>query len=185
MREIERGGIDAVRRWSGDLDDWNPDSFLVDDDAYERAAADLDEGLREHIAFAQQRVGGFARAQRATLTDLEVQLGEGVTLGHRHIPVQRVGAYVPGGRYPMLASSFMTILVAKIAGVEQVIGCAPPQHDRGIHPAMLYAMRSSGADAVICLGWVQALAALSLGLIDGIRPVDMLVGAGNTFVAEA
>ena len=185
LRDIENGGIDAVRRWSRELDDWDPDSFLVDDDAYERAAAELDEGLREHIAFAQEQVGDFARAQRATLTALEVQLGEGVTLGHRHIPVQRVGAYVPGGRYPMLASSFMTILVAKVAGVEQVIGCAPPQRDRGIHPAMLYAMRSSGADAVVCLGGVQALAALTFGLIDGIRPVDMLVGAGNTFVAEA
>ena len=112
-------------------------------------------------------------------------MGPGVVLGHRHIPVATVGAYVPGGRYPMLASSFMTVLVAKVAGVETVVATAPPQREGGIHPAMLYAMRTSGADAVVCLGGVQALAAMAFGLIDGIPPVDMLVGAGNAYVAEA
>jgi sulfopropanediol 3-dehydrogenase len=185
LSDIELGGIDAVRRWSRQLDGWDPESFVVGAEELERAAAGLDEGLREHIAFAQRQIGDFARAQRATMTDLEVQMGEGVTLGHRHIPVQTVAAYVPGGRYPMLASSFMTVLVAKIAGVEQVIGCAPPQREAGIHPAMLYAMATSGADAVVCLGGVQALAAMTFGLIDGLRPVDMLVGAGNAYVAEA
>ena len=108
-----------------------------------------------------------------------------MVLGHRLIPVNAVGAYVPGGRYPMLASSFMTVLVAKVAGVKQVVACAPPQREKGIHPTMLYAMRTSGADAVLCLGGVQALAAMAFGLIDGLEPVDMLVGAGNAFVAEA
>jgi histidinol dehydrogenase len=117
--------------------------------------------------------------------ELEVEMGPGVLLGHRHIPVSAVGAYVPGGRYPMLASSFMTVLVAKVAGVGQVVGCAPPQREGGIHPAMLYAIRTSGADAVLCLGGVQALAAMAFGLIDGLAPVDMLVGAANAFVAEA
>jgi sulfopropanediol 3-dehydrogenase len=185
LREIERGGIDAVRRYSADLDNWNPDSFLVSDEEFERAAESLDEELRDHIAFAQSQVRGFAEAQRATLTDLRVEMGEGVVLGHKHIPVAAVGAYVPGGRYPMLASSFMTILVAKVAGVDQVVGCAPPQRERGIHPAMAYAMQTSGADAVLCLGGVQALATMAFGLIDGLEPVDMLVGAGNAFVAEA
>jgi sulfopropanediol 3-dehydrogenase len=185
LREIERGGIDAVRRFSADLDDWNPDSFVVSDEELERAAELLDEELREHIAFAQSQVRGFAEAQRATLTDLRVEMGEGVVLGHKYIPVAAVGAYVPGGRYPMLASSFMTILVAKVAGVDQVVGCAPPQRERGIHPAMAYAMHTSGADAVVCLGGVQALATMAFGLIDGLEPVDMLVGAGNAFVAEA
>jgi sulfopropanediol 3-dehydrogenase len=96
-----------------------------------------------------------------------------------------VGAYVPGGRYPMLASSFMTVLVAKVAGVKQVVGCAPPQREHGIHPTMAYAMKTSGADAVLCLGGVQGLAAMAFGLIDGLEAVDMLVGAGNAFVAEA
>ncbi len=117
--------------------------------------------------------------------ELEIEVGNGVVLGHRLIPVNGVGAYVPGGRYPMLASSFMTVLVAKVAGVKQIVACAPPQREKGIHPTMLYAMRTSGADAVLCLGGVQALAAMAFGLIDGLEPVDMLVGAGNAFVAEA
>lgn len=185
LRGIERGGIDAVRRWSRDLDGWEPAEFIVADAEFQAAAAQLDGELKGHIAAAQDRVRRFARAQRATLADLEVELEPGVVLGHQHIPVASVGAYVPGGRYPMLASSFMTILVAKEAGVGQVIGCAPPQRDRGIHPAMLYAMRTSGADAILALGGVQALAAMAFGLIDGLPPVDMLVGAGNAYVAEA
>ncbi len=185
LREIERDGIDAVRRFSRDLDDWDPASFLVSDAEFERVAEELDPALREHIAFAQSQVRRFAQAQRETLVDLRVDMGPGVVLGHRHIPVGTVGAYVPGGRYPMLASSFMTVLVAKVAGVETVVATAPPQREGGIHPAMLYAMRTSGADAVVCLGGVQALAAMAFGLIEGIPPVDMLVGAGNAYVAEA
>ena len=108
-----------------------------------------------------------------------------MTLGHRHIPVRTVGAYVPGGRYPMLASSFMTVIVPKVAGVEHVIACAPPQRDgAGIHPAMLYAMATSGADAILALGGVQALAAMAFG-IEGLPGADMIVGAGNAYVAEA
>jgi len=185
LKDIERSGLDAVRRYSKEFDDWAPDDFVVSDAEFEQAAANLDDTLREHIAFAQRQVRGFAEAQRATMADLELELGPGVVLGHRHIPVNAVGAYVPGGRYPMLASSFMTVLVAKVAGVPQVVGCAPPQRERGIHPSMLYAMKTSGADAVLCLGGVQGLAAMAFGLIDGLEPVDMLVGAGNAFVAEA
>lgn len=185
LREIETGGIDAVRRYSRELDSWDPESFVVTDEEFERAEAKIDRRLREHIAFAQDQVRRFAHAQRETLTDLRVEMGPGVVLGHRHIPVGTVGAYIPGGRYPMLASAFMTVCVAKVAGVDQVIACAPPQGEAGIHPAMLYAMRTSGADTVICLGGVQALGALSFGLIDGLESVDMLVGAGNAYVAEA
>jgi sulfopropanediol 3-dehydrogenase len=185
LLEIERGGIDAVRRWSKELDCWDPPDFIVGDDAFAAASMVLPDDLKAHIELAQQQVRAFAEAQRATLVDLQIDLGEGTVLGHRHVPVGAVGAYIPGGRYPMLASSFMTILVAKVAGVEQVVGCAPPQREAGIHPAMLYAMRTSGADVVLCLGGVQALASMAFGLIDGLAPVDMLVGAGNTFVAEA
>ena len=185
LRDIERGGIDAVRRWSRQLDDWSPESFVVSDDELARAEAQLDDELKQHIAFAQEQVRRFAQAQRDTMHELRVEAAPGIVLGHRHIPVAAVGAYVPGGRYPMLASSFMTILVAKVAGVEQVVGCAPPQRDAGIHPAMLYAMHTSGADAVLCLGGVQGLAAMAFGLVDGLAPVDMLVGAGNAYVAEA
>jgi sulfopropanediol 3-dehydrogenase len=185
LDDIERGGLDAVRRWSAELDGWNPDSFRATADDFERAAAQVDDDLRRHIAFAQDQIRTFAQAQRATLIDLETTPIPGVVLGHTHIPVSTVGAYVPGGRYPMLASSFMTIVVAKAAGVERVIACAPPQPGGGVHPAMLYAMWTSGADAVVCLGGVQALAALAFGLIDELPPVDMLVGAGNAYVAEA
>lgn len=185
LRDIETGGIDAVRRYSREFDDWSPDDFVVGETECERAAAQLDDSMREHIAFAQNQIRTFAQAQRETMADLELQVGDGVLLGHTHIPVRSVGSYVPGGRYPMLASSFMTILVAKTAGVRQVVGCAPPQRGEGMHPTMLYAMKSSGADLVLCLGGVQGLAAMAFGLIDGMDPVDMLVGAGNAFVAEA
>jgi sulfopropanediol 3-dehydrogenase len=161
LLEIEREGIDAVRRYSRDLDGWDPESFVSTAADVARVEASLDDALKEHIAFAQGQVRAFAEAQRGTLADLEVELGGGVVLGHKHIPVGAVGAYIPGGRYPMLASSFMTILVAKTAAVEQVVGCAPPQREKGIHPAMLYAMHTSGADAVVCLGGVQALAAMA------------------------
>jgi sulfopropanediol 3-dehydrogenase len=185
LREIDRGGLDAVRRYSLELDGWAPPEFVVSDAAYSAITAGLDDRIRQHIAFAQNQIRAFAQAQRETMGELEIEVGNGVLLGHRHIPVQAVGAYVPGGRYPMLASSFMTILVAKVAGVGQVVGCAPPQREHGIHPAMLYAMKTSGADAILCLGGVQGLAAMAFGLIDGLEPVDMLVGAGNVYVAEA
>jgi sulfopropanediol 3-dehydrogenase len=185
LKEIEQGGVDAVRRYSQELDNWAPADFVVSDAEFERASSELDDPIKQHIAFAQNQIRTFATAQRATVSELEVEVGNGVMLGHRLIPVNAVGAYVPGGRYPMLASSFMTVLVAKVAGVKQVVACAPPQRENGIHPTMLYAMRTSGADAVLCLGGVQALAAMAFGLIDGLAPVDMLVGAGNAFVAEA
>jgi len=185
LKDIEKGGLDAVRRYSQELDSWAPADFVVSDAEFDRAAAQIDDTIKEHIAFAQNQIRTFATAQRGTLGELEIEVGNGVVLGHRLIPVNAVGAYVPGGRYPMLASSFMTVLVAKVAGVKQVVACAPPQREKGIHPTMLYAMRTSGADAVLCLGGVQALAAMAFGLVDGLEPVDMLVGAGNAFVAEA
>ena len=186
LRDIEQGGLDAVRRYSSELDGWAPDDFVVSDAEFERVGGrarrrrsrSTSPSPRTRSA-ASPRRSGHARGRWRSRS------GPGVVLGHRHIPVNAVGAYVPGGRYPMLASSFMTVLVAKVAGVRQVVGCAPPQRERGIHPAMLYAMQTSGADAVLCLGGVQALAAMAFGLIDGLEPVDMLVGAGNAFVAEA
>jgi sulfopropanediol 3-dehydrogenase len=185
LKDIEQGGIDAVRRYSQEFDNWSPADFVVSDAEFERASAEIDDSIKQHIAFAQNQIRTFATAQRGTVSELELEVGNGVVLGHKLIPINAVGAYVPGGRYPMLASSFMTVLVAKVAGVKQVVACAPPQREKGIHPTMLYAMRTSGADAVLCLGGVQGLAAMAFGLIDGLEPVDMLVGAGNAFVAEA
>jgi sulfopropanediol 3-dehydrogenase len=184
LLEIERGGERAVRRISAELDDWSPPSFVVDAETIRAAGAAIDETLAGHIAFAQGQVRGFARVQRQTLLELELEPLPGVTLGHRHLPVRAVGAYVPGGRYPMLASAFMTVAVAKVAGVDHVTACAPPRAGRGVDPVMLHAIASSGADSVLCLGGVQALATMAFGLC-GVEPVDLIVGPGNAYVAEA
>ncbi len=184
LLRIERRGEAAVRDYSRTLDAWDPPAFLLGADELEAAAAEVPAELRDHIAFSQEQVRAFAAAQRATLEDVELTPLPGVVLGHRHLPVGRVGAYVPGGRYPMFASSFMTVLVAKAAGVPHVVACTPPHRGALPPPVMLHAIASSGADAVLCLGGVQALAAMAFGLC-GAEPVDMLVGAGNAYVAEA
>jgi sulfopropanediol 3-dehydrogenase len=184
LLRIDRRGERAIREYSRHLDGWDPPAFVIAADRLAAAARDVPEELRAHIAFSQEQVRAFAAAQRATLRDLEVDLLPGVTLGHRHLPVDTVGAYVPGGRYPMFASSFMTVLVAKAAGVRHVVACTPPSHGQGPPPVMLHAIATSGADAVLCLGGVQALAAMAFGLC-GAEAVDMLVGAGNAYVAEA
>ena len=184
LADVEQRGEEAVREWSLRLDDWAPDSFVVGAEEVAAAADTLPEDLRRHVAFAQARVRDFAERQLETLSDLQVETLRGVRLGHRHVPVGAVGAYVPGGRYPMLASAFMTVVVPKVAGVERVVASAPPRDGRGIHPAVLHAMASSGADRILCLGGVQALAAMAFGLAE-LEPVDMIVGAGNAYVAEA
>ena len=184
LADVERRGDEAVRDWSLRLDGWAPDSFLVGADEVAAAAAELPEDLCRHIAFAQARVRDFAERQLETLSDLQVETLRGVRLGHRHVPIGAVGAYVPGGRYPMLASAFMTVVVPKVAGVGRVVASAPPRDGGGIHPAVLHAMASSGADRILCLGGVQALAAMAFGLAE-LEPVDMIVGAGNAYVAEA
>ncbi len=184
LARIEREGMAAIRDYSQRLDNWNPPSFRVAGEEIEAAGEQLGDELRAHIAFAQDQVRTFAQRQLETLSELEVEIRPGVTLGHRHIPVAAVGSYVPGGRYPMLASAFMTVLTPKVAGVERVVAVAPPWQGRGIHPAMLYAMATSGADDVLCIGGVQALALLVFGG-DDVEPVDMIVGAGNAYVAEA
>jgi sulfopropanediol 3-dehydrogenase len=166
LLDIERNGMRAIRKYSAALDAWTPSSFLVGPDEIARAAGAVDPELRVHISFAQEQVRRFAERQRATLVDLEVETLPGVTLGHRHIPVESVGCYAPGGRYPMIASVLMTVLVAKVAGVETVIACAPPQAGLGIEPAMLHAMATSGADRILCLGGVLALAAMAFGIED-------------------
>jgi sulfopropanediol 3-dehydrogenase len=184
LEDIERRGEEALRDWSLRLDGWAPESFVVGAAEVDKAAAAVPDELKQHIAFAQEQVRGFAKCQRATLADLEVETLPGVQLGHRHVPVDAAGAYVPGGRYPMVASAFMTIVVPKVAGVGRVVACAPPRAGRGVDHATLYAIASSGADQIVCLGGVQALAALAFGLGE-VEPVDMIVGAGNAYVAEA
>lgn len=176
--------MDAVRRWSRELDAWDPVDLRVDDAAVAAAAAAVDERLDGHLRLALEQVTNFARLQRETLQDLERETLPGVILGHRHLPLQAVGSYSPGGRYPLIASSIMTVAVPKVAGVPRVVACSPPRAGQGIHPPQLHAMALAGADEIVCVGGVQALAAMAFG-VEGLPSVDMLVGAGNAYVAEA
>jgi sulfopropanediol 3-dehydrogenase len=185
LEEVEREGDGAIREYSRRLDDWSPQDFRVSPRQIEDACGEVSAELRADIDAAREHVERFARAQRETISDLEIEIRPGVVLGHRHIPVGAVGSYVPGGRYPLIASALMTIAVPKVAGVPRVVACAPPQRGGGgLHPAMLYAMASSGADEIYALGGVQAMAAMALGF-EALRPVDIIVGAGNAYVAEA
>jgi sulfopropanediol 3-dehydrogenase len=180
---MERGGADALRSYSRELDGWNPPSFEVGADQVAKASASLPDSLKESIAFAQAQIRHFAELQRATLTDFEAETLPGVFLGQRQVPVASVGAYCPSGRVPMLACPFMTVLVAKVAGVDNVVACTPPRSG-SVHAPTLHAIATSGADRIFALGGVQALAAMAFG-IEGVGPVDMLVGPGNAYVAEA
>ena len=191
VREIVLGIIDdvrergdaAVRELSKKFDQWTPDSFRLSDAQIEKVMASLPQQTIEDIQFAQAQVRNFALAQRAALRDIEVETLPGVTLGHKNIPVDSVGCYVPGGRYPMVASAHMSVLTAKTAGVGRVIACTPPIHG-DIPAATVAAMSLAGADEIYILGGVQAVAAMALGT-QSIDPVDMIVGPGNAYVAEA
>jgi len=173
----------AVRDLSQSFDGWNPDDFRLSGAQIEEIVATLPEQAVDDIKFAQKQIGRFAQAQRNALQDVEIETIPGVILGHRNIPVNSVGCYVPGGRYPMVASAHMSVLTAKVAGVKRVVACTPPI--KGEMPAAtIAAMHFAGADDIYVLGGVQALAAMAFGAL-GIEPVDMIVGPGNAYVAEA
>ena len=184
LLDVEKRGAVAVREYSERFDSWSPERFTLSAKEIERASAAVPRELRDHIDRAGEQIATFARAQRGTLTDLEIEPTEGVVLGHRLVPVGAVGAYSPGGRYPLIASSLMTTVVPKVAGVERVIACAQPLSAEGIAPAMVYAMACGGADEILCIGGAQGLAALAFGIED-LEGVEMIVGAGNAYVAEA
>ncbi len=181
--DVEAGGNAAVRRYSSELDGWSPAQFRLAPDEIERIVATVPAQVLDDIRFAQAQVRRFAEHQLATMHELEVETLPGVFLGHRHLPVGSVGCYVPGGRYPMVASAHMSVLTAKVAGVARVIGCTPPLGGQ-IPAATVAAMALAGADAIYILGGVQAIAAMAIGT-EIIAPVDMLVGPGNAYVAEA
>jgi sulfopropanediol 3-dehydrogenase len=181
---IEAGGSDVIRRYSGELDGFTPERFRASPGELIAAADRLDAGVLRQLELSVERVRGFAELQLATVTDLEREIAPGLIVGHRHIPVARVGAYLPAGHRPLMASALMTVLVPKTAGVESVIACTPPQAGGPGHPAMLHTAARCGADAVFTLGGVQAIAAMAFGL-EGEAPVDMIVGAGNAYVTEA
>jgi len=183
LAEVEARGDAAVRSLSEKFDKWSPASFKLSDSEVERAIGQVAKRDLDDIKFAQAQVRNFAERQRETLRDLEVETLPGVILGHKHIPVNAIGCYVPGGRYPMVASAHMSIVTARVAGVQRIIACAPP-HKGGPHPAIVAAMHLGGADEIFVLGGVQAVAAMALGT-DTMAPVDMIVGPGNAYVAEA
>lgn len=183
LADIATRGDTAVRELSHKFDNWSPANFKLSDAQIHDIIGTLPQQVIDDIRFAQEQVRNFARAQRAALQDIEVETLPGVILGHKNIPVQRVGCYVPGGRYPMVASAHMSILTAKTAGVETVVACTPPINSE-LPAATIAAMHFGGADEVYILGGVQALAAMAYGAV-GIQPVDMIVGPGNAYVAEA
>jgi sulfopropanediol 3-dehydrogenase len=183
LSDIEARGEAAVRDLSQKFDNWAPESFRLSPAEVERAIAKVAKRDLDDIRFAQAQVRNFAEKQKETLRDLDVETLPGVVLGHRHIPVNSIGCYVPGGRYPMVASAHMSIVTARVAGVKRIIACAPP-FQGGPHPAIVAAMHFGGADEIYVLGGVQAIGAMALGAGD-ISPVDMLVGPGNAYVAEA
>ena len=173
----------AVRELSQKFDNWNPDDFKLSPAQIQQIISGLPEQAISDIKFAQAQVRNFAQAQRAALQDIEVETLPGVVLGHKNIPVNRVGCYVPGGRYPMVASAHMSVVTAKTAGVKRIIACTPPINGE-LPAATIAAMHFGGADDIYILGGVQALAAMAYGAL-GIKPVDMIVGPGNAYVAEA
>lgn len=183
LRQVEDRKDAAIRELSKKFDNWEPKAFRLTPDEIEKAIAKLAKRDLEDIRFAQAQVRNFAQKQRETMLDLEVETLPGVVLGHRHIPVNAIGCYVPGGRYPMVASAHMSIVTAKVAGVRRIIACAPP-FKGGAHPAIVAAMHFGGADEIYVLGGVQAVAAMALGT-ETIQPVDMIIGPGNSYVAEA
>ena len=173
----------AIRELSKQFDNWEPKDFRLSPAEIEQAIAHVSKRDLDDIKFAQAQVRNFAQKQRDTMKDLEVETLPGVILGHRHIPVNAIGCYVPGGRYPMVASAHMSIVTARVAGVKRIIACAPP-FKGGPHPAIVAAMHFGGADEIYVLGGVQAVAAMALGT-ETIGAVDMIVGPGNAYVAEA
>jgi sulfopropanediol 3-dehydrogenase len=183
LKEIESRGDEALRELSGRFDNWTPDSFLLSESDIERAISKVANRDIADIKFAQTQVRGFAEHQKAALKDLEVETLPGVILGHKNIPVNSVGCYVPGGAYPMVASAHMSVVTAKVAGVKRIIASAPP-FEGGAHPAIVAAMHFAGADEILVLGGTQAVGAMAIGT-ESIKPVDMLVGPGNAYVAEA
>jgi sulfopropanediol 3-dehydrogenase len=185
LSTIESQGLDAVRKYAEALDGWTGSSFEVTDREFADAARSLPADLREALDAGAERTRRFAQMQRSRLVDFEEEVVPGVVCGQRYVPVTSVGAYLPAGRFPLLAGAFMTVGVADVAGVSSVVSCTPPSHQGRANPAVLYAARASSDSAqVFALGGVQALAAMAFGLLDGV-PADMVVGAGNAYVAEA
>lgn len=183
LADIEARGDAAVRELSAKFDGYEPEAFRLSASEIEAAMQKVSSREMADIRFAQTQIRRFAEAQRASMTDVEVETMPGVILGHKNIPVNSVGCYVPGGKFPMVASAHMSVLTAKVAGVKRIVASAPPVNGAP-HPAIVAAMKDGGADEILVLGGVQAVGAMALGT-QSVKAVDMLVGPGNAFVAEA
>jgi sulfopropanediol 3-dehydrogenase len=184
LLDLERHGMDAVRKYSQKFDDWNPASCELTGEQIDAAISRLDPHVIADTDFCQDNVRRFAEAQLATLLPLEVEIQPGVVLGHKNIPVTSVGSYIPGGRYPMFGSAQMSIIPARVAGVKRIYAFTPPVKGEGYFPATINAMKKAGADRIFVLGGVPAFAVMAFGM-GVVEPVDILCGAGNKYVAEA
>jgi sulfopropanediol 3-dehydrogenase len=183
LGDIEKRGEQAVRDYALKLDNWAGD-ILVTSDEIERRAREVPEGIKRDIEYAAAKVREFALAQRASVKDFSIELAPGLMAGQKLVPCNVAGCYVPTGRYAHIASAYMSIATAKAAGVKTIVACSTPFNSEGVHPYVLYAMKVAGADVVMTLGGVQAIAAMAYGLFTG-KPADIIVGPGNKFVAEA
>ena len=183
LADIETRGDTAVRELSKQFDNWEPEKFKLSEEQIQNCINRLDTRTLDDIRFAQDQIRNFAQLQRDSMKDVEEETLPGVILGHRHIPMNRVGSYVPGGKFPMVASAHMSVVTAKVAGVKEIITCAPPYQGKPAD-AIVAAQSMGGADAIYVIGGVQAVAAMALGT-ESIPAVDMLVGPGNAYVAEA
>lgn len=183
IRDISTRGAEAIKEYSGKFDKWTPESFRLSREQIDACIAELTPREIEDIKFAQQQVRNFAQHQRASMHDIEVETLPGVVLGHKNVPVQTVGCYIPSGKYPLVASAHMGIVTAKVAGVKRVVAVSPP-YDGRPSAAVIAAIHFAGADDIYCIGGVQAVAAMALG-VGEFPQVDMIVGPGNAYVAEA
>lgn len=184
LDKVRSEGEAGVRYYSSRFDGWSPESFKISAEEMQAVKARLPSAMVADIDFCQAQIHRFAAEQMKRLVDFEVETLPGVFLGQKVIPVDSSGSYVPGGRYPMLASAHMTVITPRVAGVKRVVACSPPVKGQGMYPATLYSMVAAGADEIYCMGGVQALAAMAFGM-EGLAPVDFVVGAGNKYVAEA
>ena len=184
LSRVKKEGESAVRYYSKTFDHWEPKSFKISQDEIRAVKRQLPPSEVEDIDFCQAQIRNFAQEQMKRVVNFEAETYPGVHLGQKIIPVESSGAYVPGGRYPMLASAHMTVLTPKVAGVSRVVACSPPVKGQGMWPATLYSMAAAGADEIYCMGGVHALAAMAYGM-EGLEPVNIIAGAGNKYVAEA
>ena len=184
LEKVKKEGDKALRYYEKKFDDFEPESFLVTAKEASRAREKLPPEIIEELDYAIDHVTAFARAQKDSMAEFEKEIGKGIRMGQRILPVQSCGCYVPAGRYPCLTSAVMSVIPAKVAGVERVVACCPPGRDRGINPGILYTMHKMKVDEIYCFGGAQAVAALAFGT-ETILPVDLIVGPGNQYVMEA